>query len=56
MSGAQGRERNGIWSGPGISQGRLDASGAPRIGEKEPDGKALLSQISKFTAYKFCFP
>lgn len=46
----------GSGSGPGRSQGRLNTNDSPRAGEKEPDGKAHLSQISKFIAYKFCFP
>lgn len=46
----------GSGSGSGGSQGKLDTSSATRAGVKEPNELALLSQISKFTTYKFCFP
>lgn len=48
----------GVGSGSdlGRSHGRLNTNDSPLAGEKERDGKAHLSQISKFIAYKFCFP
>lgn len=36
----------GSGSGPIGNQGRLDTSSAPRVGGKEPNGKAFLGQIS----------